>query len=191
MENTFKETGRRLVKWSVLILTWLTLPPVFLYLSYRWKIFRKWLRWVLTFISPLFLSVFLMLAILIFLFGRESGLNPYRDDNYFSKEKRLEKITGVQFDVKEVIDYQRGTRSFTGDYSDETVILLKSLPDYRKLDSLAQKNIWRKTKDGYHFQAMWGNGLSAPEGEDEKEDRFLSVRVVYGCDTLYIESGMW
>lgn len=192
MENTFKETNKHWLKWGALILTWLTFSPAFLYLSYRWKMLRKWLRWVLTLISPLFLICYLVLDLFIILYGRLFCLNPYRDDKYFSKEERLEKITGVHFDVKKVISYQPGEKRFdVGIYMDETSILLEKLPDYHQLDSLVHQNKWSKTENEYYFQTRWGGGGSVPDGEDENAYRFLIVRVIPDCDTLYITSGVW
>lgn len=123
---------------------------------------------------------------------KDTKLDPYRDDNYFSNEKRLERITGVKFNVKKVIDFEKSTyRSLSGGYDAETTILLKKQPDYHVLDSLVRMNEWTRTEEGYSFHRIWGNGLEPPKGEDKDEDRFITVEVVPNSDTLYIQSGVW
>ena len=178
-------------KWLTLIITWLTVSPLFFYLSYRWKILRKWLRWVLTLISPLFLIFYLVIIVFLVFWLKDSKINPYRDDNYFSNEKRLERITGIKFDINKIIDFQKETQSFTGDYSAKTTILLKKLPDYQLLDSLVRENKWSKYEDGYYFHRIWGNEIEAPEGENKDEDRFITVRVIPNSNILYVDSGVW
>ena len=179
---------KQIIKWIALILSWATISPLFLFLTYRWRMLKKWLRWILTLVSPLCIFIFsmLFLIVVLWIFSR-----PPRDDKYYSNEQRLEKITGVRFEIKKVVEYIPGKCTFTGDYSSTTKILLKNIPNYEKLDSLTQKKVWSKTKKGYSFSAMWGNGIAAPEGEDEEDDRCLYIDVVYNCDTLYIESGRW
>ena len=179
------------LKWLTLIVTWLTVSPLFLYLSYRWKMLRKWLRWVLTFVSPLFLILYLIILDLLIFWLGNSKLNPDRDDNYFSNEKRLERITGVKFDIRKVIDFEKESPGFNGDYSSKTTILLKKQPDYQVLDSLVRENKWFKNDDGYYFHIIWGNEIEAPEGENKDEDRFLTVQVLANSDTLYVISGAW
>ena len=179
------------LKWLTLIITWLAVSPLFLYLSYRWKMLRKWLRWVLTFISPLFLILYLIIFVFLTFWLEDSKINPYRDDNYFSNEKRLERITGVKFDIRKVIDFEKGSKGFTGDYSSEITILLKQQPDYQVLDSLVREEKWSKYEDVYCFHRIWGNEIEPPEGENKNEDRFLTVRVVPNSDTLYVTSGAW
>ena len=178
-------------KWFTLIITWLTVSPLFLYLSYRWEMLRKWSRWLLTFISPLFLIFYLIIFVFLSFWWEDSKINPYRDDNYFSNEKRLGRITGVKFNIRKVIDFQKETPGFTGDYSAKTTILLKKLPDYQVLDSLVRENKWSKYEDCYYFHRIWGNEIEAPEGENKNEDRFITVRVAPNSDTLYVDSGVW
>lgn len=151
----------------------------------------KWLRWILTFISPLFLILYLITFVFFAFWLKDSKINPYRDDNYFSNEKRLERITGVKFDVKKVIDFEKETPGFTGDYSSTTTILLEKQPDYQVLDRLVSEKKWSKYEDVYYFHTIWGNEIEPPQGENKNEDRFLTVQVDPNTDTIYVKSGVW
>ena len=182
---------QRPFKWFTLIITWVTVSPLFLYLSYRWKMLRKWSRWLLTFVSPLFLIFYLIIFVFLTFWLKDSKINPYRDDNYFSNVKRLERITGVKFEIRKVIEFEKETPSFTGDYSAKTTILLKKQPDYQVLDSLVRENKWSRYEDGYYFHKIWGNEIDAPEGENKDADRFITVRIAPKSDTLYVDSGVW
>ena len=178
----------QIIKSIALILSWVIFSPLFLFLTYRWKMLKKWLRWLLTVVSPFFIILYI---VIVGLYIFSIDLTP-RDDKYFSNEKRLEKITGVRFKVKKVVDYRIiGKQNRLGDYMATTKVLLKRRPDYSKLDSLSKIGKWQKTDRGYHFSTIWGNGLDAPEGEDNSCDRFLDIRIIPNCDTLYITSGIW
>lgn len=189
-------TREQVMKRIVLIISWTTISPLFLFLTYRWQMIKKWLRWVLTFVSPLFLCIYFILYLCIIYFSITITLDdPFetpRDDKYYGNERRLEKITGVRFKMKKVVEYFPGPRDFMGDYNSITKILLKKLPDYEKIDRLTQKPEWSKTDNGYLYSNIWGPplGLVAPDGVDNA-NRFLNVIVIYNCDTLYINSGMW
>ena len=178
----------KIIKSIALILSWVIFSPLFLILTYRWEMLRKWLRWLLALVSPFFLILYIVIVGLCML---SIELTP-RDDKYFSNEKRLERITGVRFEVKKVVDYRMiGKQNLRGDYTATTKVLLKRRPDYNKLDSLSKIGKWQKTKHGYSFYAIWGNGLDAPEGEDSNRDKTLDITVITNCDTLYITSGTW
>lgn len=81
----------------------------------------------------------MIIFVLLTFWWNDSKINPYRDDNYFSNEKRPERITGVNFKIKKVIEFEKETQSFMDDYSAKTKILLKEQPDCRVLDSLVRK----------------------------------------------------
>lgn len=43
----------------------------------------------------------------------------------------------------------------------------------------------------YYYSRMWGNGLPAPEGEDDDEDMSLSVTIKRGEKRAEITYGAW
>lgn len=97
----------------------------------------------------------------------------------------------MYLDIEEIVSYKPGRRSFLGDYDDETVARVGSQPDYEKLDSLVSIGKWSKNENGYYFTTIWGNGISAPPGEHEEEDRMFTIRVPFNSDTIVIDSGRW
>ncbi|MBR4065331.1 MAG: hypothetical protein IKJ97_01115 [Bacteroidaceae bacterium] len=48
-----------------------------------------------------------------------------------------------------------------------------------------------KHNDTYSFDTMWGNGLPAPEGENEEEDMIFSLSVEKGSRTITVSFGAW
>ena len=82
------------------------------------------------------------------------------------------------------------------DYSDRLIMKFEkdiSEQTYQTLDSLiaTNKTNWRKKGNMYVFNAMWGNGRPAPEGEDEKEDRTFSLTFEKGNKKATINNGTW
>ncbi len=179
------------------VLSWLTLSPLFLYLTNRWGMLKKWLRIVLMLISPLFIVIYALVAIGLFIVivvicpDFFSIITRTRDDYYFSNPKRIERITDMKFDIDRVISYEPGEKSFLGDYDSTTRVLLNERPDYVLLDSLVKTGKWSRTSNSYYFSAIWGNEIPAPPGEPEGEDRTLTITVPLDSDTIIIGSGKW
>lgn len=181
----------------ILILCWLTISPLFLILANRWKVMKKWQRIVLMLISPMFLLIYalilLMVGIIIYLcqpsfYGGKSG---YGDADRFVNNERIERISGARLYFRDIVNEEFGEPSFNGDYSNTYTVSLEKRPDYMALDSLVAAGRWQKYEDGYHFSAIWGNDLPAPEGEDPDEDRMLNIRIPFNSDTISISTGKW
>lgn len=96
----------------------------------------------------------------------------------------------MYLDIEEIVSYKPGRRSFLG-CDNETVARIGSQPDYEKLDSLVSIGKWSKNENGYYFTTIWGNGLPAPPGEREEEDRMFSIWIHFNSDTIIIDSGRW
>ena len=95
-----------------------------------------------------------------------------------------------------LIEYSEGKRGFTGDYSDRLLLEFEKIPSegvYQTLDSLIEtrKTGWRMNDSVYVFSATWGNGMPAPKGESEDEDRSFSISFKKGNKKATINSGMW
>ena len=170
-------------------LCWLTISPLFYYLAGRWKLMRR--RCFLLLISPLFLYLYLIAAI----YGYDAYIN-YQRKYYFTDEDRLERITGVRFPDMDVVVSRKGNTAFMGDYNDEVVVEFEdSLSDafYLSLDSIikTERTSWVKNGSTYIFNQTWGNGMPAPKGESEDEDRTFSISFAKGSKRATIYSGMW
>ncbi len=178
---------KKLLKWIVLLLSWLTLSPLILYLGHRWKMGNKYVRIVAMLISPLFLILYLLLFTFF-----------YYEDNtsYFQNRNRIERITEVKIPKFKVIEYHEGRRGFTGEFEDQFTFEFKSMPPddmFDKIDELIKsgKTSWHKEGDEYVFNHTWGNGLPAPNGEDDNEDRFFTIKISRGKKQGVIRHGMW
>lgn len=179
----------KVVKFSFCFFCWLTISPLYYYLAGRWKLKRG--RLLLMLVSPLFLITYLIIILLGY-----ATYFDYERKYYFADEDRIERITGVRFPDIEIIEYNEGKRGFTGDYSDRLIVEFEELPSekvYQTLDSLIEsgKTGWRKNEDAYVFSATWGNGMPAPKGESEDEDRSFSIYFKKGSKKATINSGMW
>lgn len=64
---------------------------------------------------------------------------------------------------------------------------------YQVLDSLVNVDgsDWECRDGVYYYSRMWGNGLPAPEGEDDDEDMSLSVTIKRGEKRAEITYGAW
>lgn len=179
----------KILKVLVCFVCWLTISPLFYYLSGRWKLMRR--RLFLMLVSPLFLYLYLNILI----YGFQAYID-YQRKYYFANEERIERITGIQFPDMDIVEYHKGSSSFTGDYSDALEMELEdSLSEtfYHSLDSLIETGHtgWEKKGNTYVFSKTWGNGLPAPEGESDEEDRSFSVTLEKGSKRVFINSRMW
>ena len=177
------------IKVIVCILCWLTISPLYNYLSGKWGL--KQGRLFLMLVSPLFL----ILYFIAFVWGYFTYID-YQKKYYFTDVDRIERITGVKFPGMSIIDYHHGRTSFTGDYSDRLIVKFEediSEKTYQTLDSLitTDKTSWRKKGNIYLFSVMWGNGMPTPEGENDEEDRTFSIAIEKGNNKATINSGMW
>ena len=141
-------------------------------------------------VSPLFIIVYLF----IFICGYATYLD-YERKYYFTDENRIERITGVRFPYMDIVEYQQ-SKSRMMDYSDQLVVEFVRIPSgkvYQMLDSLIETRTtgWRKNGETYIFSTMWGNGLPAPKGESEDEDRSFSISFGKGSKRATINSSMW
>ena len=179
---------RYLYKITICTLCWLTISPLYYYLSGKWGLKRG--RLFLMLVSPLFL----ILYFIVLVWGYITYMN-YQSKYYFTDEDRIERITGVRLPKMNIIEYHQGERSII-DYSDRLVVKFEediSEQTYHTLDSLIATNKmnWQRKGNAYVFTAMWGNGMPAPKGEDEEEDRTFSITIEKGNNKATIYSGMW
>lgn len=126
----------------------------------------------------------------------EEPCNTSFPKSVYTEKERLQKITGVVFPDYIIIDYNKGEMSFHGDYTDEVTIEFKATPSndfYQIIDSLISipHSGWSKTEQHYSYSRMWGNGLPAPEGENDEEDMSLSISFDKGSKQAILTFGTW
>ena len=181
----------KILQWIISLISWLTLSPLFYYLTWKWKLIGKKLRVTLLLISPIFLMIYIVLFVLG-LYAYDSYQRKYR----FTNKDTIEKITGVKYPNFKIVEYTKGRTSFQGDYNDQLIIEFKEAPSaafYQKLDSLiaVEQSDWSKRDNVYSYSKMWGNGLPAPKGEDNEEDMTFSIEFEKGSKKAIIGYGTW
>ena len=187
MKNIFIKLFRAIT----LILTWATLSPVFVYLAKRWGSIGKKLRTFLLLISP-----FMIVVYILFCFAISGVYGSYHRKHRFADSQAIERVTGVRFPQLKLVDYDKGGSSFTGDFNDCLTLEMQdelSEATYNLLDSLicSGNKEWKKRDGEYNFSIMWGNGMPAPEGEDDDEDIAFSLSFKEGSRTVVINYGYW
>ena len=181
----------KILQWIISLISWLTLSPLFYYLTWKWKLIGKKLRVTLLLISP----IFLMIYIVLFVFGLYA-YDSYQRKYRFTNKDTIERITGVTYPNFKIVEYTKGRTSFQGDYNDQLIIEFKETPSaafYQKLDSLiaVEQSDWSKRDNVYSYSKMWVNGLPAPKGEDNEEDMTFSIEFDKGSKKAIIGYGTW
>ena len=121
-----------------------------------------------------------------------------------SSKTRVERITGVKIPPYNIIKYDKGKRSFHGDYHDSYVIEFELMPPDELFDEIDKRiasdslkkddygcNGWSREGSDYHFSAMWGNGIPAPEGESDDDDGTFSITITRGERMGSMTCGAW
>ncbi len=176
---------RIVIKSMALLLSWLMFSPLMLILDGHWKLLPKWLRIVLFVLSPM-----MLILIAVAVIWGNMNYSDFYARHHFVRPKVVENITGVRLPNYKVVEYERGSRSFNGDYTDEFVLEFERIPDdafYKKLDE--HFDCFEPGK--YSYSAIWGNGIEAPKGVSEKHDGIFRVEIEKGSKTFYIEAGTW
>ena len=181
----------KILRWFILLLSWLTVSPFFLYLARKWQLIGKKVRILLLLISPLMLIGYIILFLLAL-----QGFDDYQRKYKFANNEAIERITGVAFPEVDIIDYKKDNRGFLGDYNDKLTLEMEDeLSDstYHYLDSIinAGNTEWSKRDDEYSYSIMWGNGLPAPEGESEEDDGMFSMSFKKGSKIINLSHGSW
>lgn len=183
------QVGRRIL---CLILSWLTVSPLFYHLARKWNMTSTKLGIFLLLISPMFLTVY------AFLFINAVGLYSMEQrKNRFASVEAVEKITGMTIPDFKVVRYLEGRTSFNGDYSDTLIIVFDSVPSesfYKRLNCFIASDStgWTLDDEVYSFSTMWGNGFPSPKGEDVEEDMTFYIEFCKGsriATIIFMEHG--
>ena len=181
----------KITQWLALLLSWLTISPLFVYLANKWKLISKKVRILLLLISPLMLIVYFIIFLLAL-----QGYFDYQRKYHYADNEVIERITGVAFPEVDIIEYKKDNGGFLGDYKDELTLEMEdelSEAIYHYLDSIisAGNTEWSKHDDEYSYSIIWGNGFPAPKGEDDEEDMMFSLSTKKGSKIVTIEYGAW
>ena len=152
----------------------------------RWHRIVKWIYNVIA-----SLPIVAIVAVAAYFFSIDY-MRRYR----FDDSDTIERITGAPCPDFKVVEYEMGSSSFNGDYDDCLIVEFEQIPTkefYQVLDSLvkAEGSYWNCNDGEYHYSRMWGNGMPAPEGEDDDEDMSLSVTIKRGEKIAEINFGAW
>lgn len=188
---TMEQVLKKLLQGMTCILAWLTISPLFYYLTYKWKLIGKKLRVFLLLISPMFLILYAILCVygLYFYYA-------YQRKYKFADKETLERITGVTYPDFKIIEYEKGKTGFLMDYRDKLIIEFEDTPSskfYQTLDSLivTQQTDWSKQDNTYSYSKIWGNGYPAPIGENEEDDMIFCISFSKGSRQATIDYGAW
>ena len=181
----------KITQWLALLLSWLTISPLFVYLANKWKLIGKKVRILLLLISPLMLIVYFIIFLLAL-----QGYFDYQRKYHYADNEVIERITGVAFPEVDIIDYEKGKSGFLGDYSDKLILEMEEElgeSTYHYLDSIISNGDtgWSKHEDEYSYSIMWGNGLPTPKGESEEDDGMFSLSFKKGSKIINLSHGSW
>ena len=173
-----------------ILFIWFVLSFPFYLIAKMWGITKNKKKFTLFMCSPMIVMSVLLLAFIIYaeIWG---GPKPQSAD---MDKDRIERITKVRLPDFEMIDFKQESAGFLPDYTNTYTIEFKEeLTDefYAQLDSLVNEKVWNKNDNGYGFNASWGTGELAPEGENAEEDRFYGIRIEKGSKRAVIEAGVW
>ena len=140
------------LRWLTLLLSWLTISPLFIFLARKWQLIGKKVRILLLLISPLMLIGYFILFLLAL-----QGYDDYQRKYRFANNETIERITGVAFPEVDLIDYKKDNRGFLGDYKDKLILEMKdelSESTYHYLDSIISVSNTQWFKHGDAIQIM-------------------------------------
>ena len=182
---------KRFFKFLAYLISWLFFSPLILLLNHRWRSMRTWVAVLLVILSPLGLSACAVLVAYLLTF-----MESHQRKTHYTRHEVVERITDVSLPSFEIVEYTKDDLSFQGDYMDEAVIRFhEDIPEstFVRIDSLAtiKGNGWSVHEDRYHYSWMWGNGIPAPQGENEDEDGIFSLTLQKGSRQATLQHGRW
>lgn len=98
----------------------------------------------------------------------------------FMNNRVLSRITQTEFPDFTVLKYEKGRKSFTGDFRGNIVFKLdeplseKFIKSIKKLSSKSNSH-WSISKNAYKYYCLWGAGWPPPPGE--KEDAEIELKI--------------
>ena len=133
----------------------------------------------------------------------------------FVKPRVVKNIIGMPLPRYKVVEYDKDSRSFNGDYSDGFTLEFRKVPDddfyneidkhfrqyvpaRRQLDSISSDAIYifspkAEIKDSilYTLERWWGNGVEVPKGESYSGDIIYTIMIERGSKIFHIRVMEW
>ncbi len=122
---------KKLLKWLVLIFSWITVSPLILYLGKKWQIGKKKARVALMLLSPLFLFFYSFLLSAFIYWGDVT----YRL-HFYNNRVRIERITGASTPACRVISSEISLKVLKKDYEETFTFKLKNAPSDSSLNKI-------------------------------------------------------
>ena len=154
------------------------------------------MKWIAKFLKALGIFILAIAVLLVVSIWLLDYMSESHRKNYFQDRDRIERITGVALPKFKMTNYSEGNRGLTGEYMDFIDFEFKNpLPDelFDEIDvKIEEGNTgWSKEGNKYTFGQSWGNGIPAPKGESDDEDRFFYLTLVKGSKEGKINHGVW
>lgn len=110
----------------------------------------------------------------------------------FKDTATLARITEVDFPAFSVCEIKEGNKSFTGDFTNQMKARFTTMPGDEFYRQLRESREWHEEGEGtFVYNRIWGNGEPAPNGENDEEDMFLTVRITVNELDFIISYGIW
>lgn len=114
----------------------------------------------------------------------------------FMDNRVLSRITQTEFPDFTVLKYEKGQKSFTGDYRGSIVFKLDEplseefIQSIKDLSSISDSH-WSISKDEYRYSCLCGAGWPPPPGESENEEIELKITISKESQKGKIEFCYW
>ena len=140
--------------------------------------------------------IFLLPLFLIVLIRIDDATDIISRKRRFDDAETLIRITETHFPKFKVVEfYEDWVLGPNRKFDNELILEFKKLPAenfYTVIDSLARctDSGWNAKDDStYCYSRTWGNGLPAPQGEDDSEDMSLTIQIKRGAKRFYVNYG--
>ena len=182
----------KITQWLTLLLSWLTISPLFVYLANKWKLIGKKVRILLLLVSPLMLIVY----IIIYWVALDE-YNAYQRKYRFANNEAIERITGVAFPKLDLIDCEQNYSGLGGYYYGKLTFEMEneqSESSYHYLDSIISvgNTEWSKCEDEYNYSIKWSKRKAVPLEEITEPLGDISLSFKKGSKILILSTNyMW
>ena len=182
----------KITQWLTLLLSWLTISPLFVYLANKWKLIGKKVRILLLLVSPLMLIVY----IIIYWVALDE-YNAYQRKYRFANNEAIERITGVAFPKLDLIDCEKNYSGLGGYYYGKLTFEMEnelSESSYHYLDSIISvgNTEWSKCENEYNYSIGWSKGEAVPLEEIIEPMGDISLSFKKGSKILILSTNyMW